>query len=135
MDTSKDYSDKNILLQLTREQRLQIYKEEKERIKPEQKWLSDKNKRIIIILYIIGLVTAYFGKTFIELFKTGQWNYKPNSEIILQLLNSVFLLFMPLIAGFATVFIIYMPIMMVSLLIFDFDLTGYLMKIFHLDDE
>jgi hypothetical protein len=134
MDTLKGDSDKNILLQLTREQRLQIYKEEKERIKPQQKRLSG-NKRIIILLYIIGLVGAFFGKTVTELFSTGHLIFKPNSEFLGQLLNSVFILFMPLLAGFGVIFFFYMPLYLISTLIFNFNLTEYLMKIFHLEEE
>jgi hypothetical protein len=140
MDTSKDDSDKDILRRLNAEQRQQVYKEEKERIKQRVPTFSKKTK-ICIALYIIGCVVILTGliPTVSHFFDTGKWHYKKDTfflaESIEYMIGGAMSLLRPLVVGFLAVFIIYMPAYLFFLFIFDIDLTGKLKKYFKLDDE
>jgi uncharacterized membrane protein len=138
METSKN--DKDILWRLTAEQRQQIYKEEKERIKQAAPTFL-KKAIICSALYILGCVVILTGliPTLTNYFDTGKWQYKADTfflaESIEYMIGGAMLLLRPLVVGFATVFIIYMPVYLICLLIFDIDLTGKIKKYFKLYDE
>ena len=139
MDTSKYDSDKDILMRLTPEQRQQVYEEEKERIKQTAPTFSRKTK-ICIALYILGCVVILTGliPTISHFFDTGKWQYQKDTfflgDSIEYMIGGAMSLLRPLVVGFATVFIIYMPLYLIFM-IFDIDLTGKLKKYFKLDDE
>ena len=139
MDTSKYDSDKDILMRLTAEQRQQVYEEEKERIKQTAPTFSE-NTKICIALYILGCIVILTGliPTISHFFETGKWQYKKDTFFLAESIGYMFgvawSLLRPLVVGFVTVFIFYMPICMIASF-FDIDLTGKLMKFFKLDDE
>jgi len=140
MDTSRDDSDKDTLGRLTAEQRQQIYKEEKERLKQAAPTFSKKTI-ICIALYILGCGVILTGliPTISHYFDTGQWQYRKDplflAESIEHMIGGAMALLRPLVVGFVTVFIIYMPVYLICLLIFDIDLTGKIKKYFKLGDE
>jgi hypothetical protein len=140
METSKYDSDKAILMQLTAEQRHQIYNEERERIKKTAPIFS-KKINICIALYLLGCVVILTGliPTMSHFFNTGKWQYQRDEfflrESIKNMMGGTIELLRPLVVGFVTVFIIYMPVYLICLLIFDIDLTGKIKKYFRLDDE
>lgn len=134
MDTLKHDSDNNVFWRLTADQRRQIYNEEKERIEQTAPLFSQKTK-LRIALYILGCVIIYSGidNTIVDLlFDTGHWHFK--TENLESLGSAAIELIRPLLVGYITVYVIYMPIMMVSQFVFKFDLTGYMMKLFHIND-
>jgi len=140
MDTSKDDSDNDILWRLTADQRQQVYKEEREKIKQTAPTFSKKTK-IYIVLYALGCAVIYSGiiKSLTNLFDTGRWQHKTDIYFFTSsldcLANVAVLLLRPLLTGFVTVFIFFMPTFLACLFIFNIDLMGKLRKYLKLDDE
>jgi hypothetical protein len=99
MEASKNNFDKNILFQLTAEQRKYIYDEEKRRIKQSTPILS-KQAKVYIIFYFLGCVLLYFGiaQSLIEFIGTGKWRFQPETSIFNTLLNSIIELIRPFLA-------------------------------------
>jgi len=100
MDTSKDDSDEDILWRLTADQRQQIYNEEKRRMKQSAPMFS-KQTKILIVAYLLGCVLIYFGipQSFIAFCGTGQWTYKPETDIFGSLVNAAVELIRPFLAA------------------------------------
>lgn len=140
MNTSKDISDNDTLLRLTADQRQQVYKEEKEKIKQTAPTFSKKTK-LYIALYALGCAVIYSGiiDSLTNLVDTGRWQHKTDIYFFTSsldcLANVAILALRPLLVGFVTVFIFFMPVFLVCLLIFDIDLMSKLKKCLKLDDE
>jgi hypothetical protein len=104
-----DYKEK--ILQLTADQRQQIYEEEKNRIKQESPTFSKKTK-IIIEVYILGCLLLYFGFTnaVFGLWTDHIWELKPEPNIFESLLEAVVTLVRPVFAVIISCWFVFIPI-------------------------
>lgn len=133
METLKNDFDKNILLQLTAEQKRYIYNEEKLRLEQVSPFLS-KQAKFYIAFYLLGCVLIYFGiaQSFIEFWGTGKWVYKPEPTIFESLFNSAIELIRPFLAAY---FITWPFLIVYRIWGWDSDIFKYLRKFFNSNKE
>jgi len=105
-----NFDEKNILLNLTAEQKKYIYEEEKFRLEQASS-VFPKKYLLYIISYVIGCFLIYFGiaNSLFDLFSTGKWIYKPESDFFEKLFNST----IELIRPFLIVIVLSWPILLV----------------------
>lgn len=102
----------DILLRLTSEQRLQIYREEKRRIGKTDPRVSRKIK-FHFAVYLFGCIVLYSGivNSLVELVRTGQLKYKPNPDSFYIFVKSAFILFAPYFTAFLCAFLCFLVLL------------------------
>lgn len=137
MDRSRDQSEPDVFRQLTADQRLQIYEQEKSRIKQATPALSKKTK-ILIAVYFFGCVLVYFGipGTLMDFCGTHQWSYKPETDIFQSLFNAAIELIRPfLAAAICGIPVAIVWLIGIGLWSWGSDLVQYLRKLTNRNDE
>lgn len=131
MNSPQNKNENVDLWRLTDEQRIQVYEEEKRRIKQNSPIFSKKTK-IYISVYLLGCLLLYFGITnaAMDFWSTKKWNIQPEPDLFYSLFDAAILLIRPLLAVVLTFWTVAIPIgLVLGLWIWGTEIISFIKKV------